>query len=207
VVPDGGRWPGGYGWSAQDHRGLTAVDVDRREHPSVPVGRSSLMTWRVPYACMSSRFKIAQGRLPGKLSAGQASGIHGCSHRSVPARAHGINSRWPPGRLTLGVSSAPGPGRAWGARGGWYGSRWDVSPGQMAFHQIVRLACVFDFGAPSRIRTCAHGSGVQSRIQPPPAGTRHGRLAWGAYGAREIVMRSSAACGRCARDPKGHALH
>jgi len=50
------------------------------------------------------------------------------------------------------------------------------------------------FGAPSRIRTCAHGSGVQSRIQPLPAGTRPALHARGAYGARGIVVLSFVIC-------------
>jgi hypothetical protein len=57
-----------------------------------------------------------------------------------------------------------------------------------------RLAYLFDFGISSRIRTCAHGSGVQSHIQPLPAETQPSRLAWGAYGARGIVAPSIAIC-------------
>ena len=67
------------------------------------------------------------------------------------------------------------------------GERWavpDVSPGQVPSPQRRRLAFVFDLCAPSRIRTCEHGSGVQSRIQPLPAETRSELQARGAYGAR-----------------------
>src|ERR1022692_4330370 len=93
-------------------------------------------------------------------------------------------------------------GRAWGAHGEGGGGpcrtlvqvRWRIT-------KIVRLACVFDFGAPSRIRTCAHGSGVQIRIQPLPAGTPPGLCARGAYGAREIVVLSFAICRHYVHDP------
>ena len=86
------------------------------------------------------------------------------------------------------------PGRAWGARGGGVRAMPGVSPGQVTYRQRRWLACVFDFSAPSRIRTCAHGSGVQIRLQPLPAGTRPALHARGAYGARGIVVLSSAIC-------------
>ena len=38
------------------------------------------------------------------------------------------------------------------------------------------------FGGPSRIRTCAHGSGVHFRVLLSPAETWPGLLRWGAYG-------------------------
>ena len=66
----------------------------------------------------------------------------------------------------------------------------DVRPGQAAWHQEKRLTLVFEFGTPSRIRTCAHGSGVHSRIQPLPARTPPGLHARGVYGTREIVVLS-----------------
>src|ERR1035437_6655849 len=70
----------------------------------------------------------------------------------------------------------------------------DVSPGQMAFHLKSTISLRVRFSAPSRIRTCAHGSGVQSRIQPLPAGTLPAPHARGAYWTREIVVLSFAIC-------------
>ena len=81
-----------------------------------------------------------------------------------------------------------------------------VSPGQWRIVKRARLAYVFDFGAPSRIRTCAHGSGVHSYAWLLPEETRYGRLPWGAYGTREIVLLQLSLCRRCAHDPEGHML-
>ena len=41
-------------------------------------------------------------------------------------------------------------------------------------------------GAPSRIRTCAHGSGGQCCVQPLPGKTCHVQPAWGAYGEKRF---------------------
>ena len=78
-----------------------------------------------------------------------------------------------------------------GARAaGECGSCRDVSPGQTAFRLKIAISLCVRFSASSRIRTCAHGSGVQFRIQPLPAGTRTALHAQGAYGTREIVVLS-----------------
>jgi len=53
-------------------------------------------------------------------------------------------------------------GRAWGAVAGEGWTVPDVSPGQVPYAKRTRLACLLDFSVPSRIRTCAHGSGEHS---------------------------------------------
>ena len=82
--------------------------------------------------------------------------------------------------------------RSWGARGRGVRVMSDVGPGQVAFHLKSTISLCVRFCAPNRIRTCAHGSEVQSRIQPLPAGTPPGLCAWGAYGTCEIVVLSFA---------------
>jgi hypothetical protein len=72
----------------------------------------------------------------------------------------------------------------------------------MAFHLKSTISLRVRFCAPSRIRTCAHGSGVHSRIQPLPARTRpalHGR---GAYGTRESSSSASPSAAIDSHDPE-----
>jgi hypothetical protein len=97
--------------------------------------------------------------------------------------------------------------QSWGVPGaraaGECGSCRDVSPGQTAFHLKSTISLRVRFSAPSRIRTCAHGSGEHSRMPPLPAQTRPGLCAWGAYGTREIAVLSSPSAAINSHDPKG----
>src|ERR1035437_9617849 len=71
----------------------------------------------------------------------------------------------------------------------------------------TRLACVFDFGAPSRIRTCAYGSRVQSRIQPLPAGTRPALMHGACMGRAKSSFPAPPSAAIDSHDPEGHTLH
>ena len=83
----------------------------------------------------------------------------------------------------------------------------DASPGQMAFHLKSTISLRVRFCAPSRIRTCAHGSGEHSRIQPLPAETQPHWLAWGAYGPRESSSSASPSAAIDSHDLEGRTSY
>ena len=66
-------------------------------------------------ACMSGRFKIAQGRCPGRFSAGQ--GVYGCSYRGGPVQRAVLTAVAGRGADVWRHRACPILGRAWAARG------------------------------------------------------------------------------------------
>jgi hypothetical protein len=67
------------------------------------------------------------------------------------------------GLMSEDIATRPVLVRTWDARGQGERTMPDVRPGQAAWRRETQFVYMFDFSTPSRIRTCAHGSGVHCR--------------------------------------------